>query len=618
MTDLENHQLLAKALELHRAGRAVDAGDCYARILKSDPNNVDAIYGLGTVKLQLNEADQAARLLEQAVRMEPESPEIVFNYALALDKVGNKEAAGSFLGRAAELAADDPQMRVRICRMLLRVGLAHVAYRHLSDIQPRSTELDALTYQAQAAAGDWPGAVENLRKLLDTGTTSAAAWREISTSAARVHDYATARRAFETYLSLKTPTAADHLAHADLLIMARELDLAEELLSTATGLDGPSAEFMRAKIARFRNQPEKCRDHLKKVIEARPSDAEAWGLLVETEPQEPLEEIAQRCSELSRGNDGTERERMSLALTAGRVFDRIGRYADAFECYRRGNEKQKEILRVSGKAYDPGSIERNFDGIMQRFVNSAARSAEIARDQPIFVVGMPRSGTTLVEKILSCFDGVRIGGEITALEFVAAQYYRSLGDRKTASPDELTIGQRQALTESYWQWAGREPGLITDKMPHNFRNIGLITLMFPSAPVIYMRRDPRDVCLSIYAREFPEGHSYACDLGWLAHFYAQSVRIMRYWQALYPDRILEIVYEDLVDDLEATTLKLAKFCRVDWNSSCLQFQRKQSTSFTFSEMQVRKPLNRAGIGRWRHYERELAPLSKLLTDNNLI
>ena len=223
---------------------------------------------------------------------------------------------------------------------------------------------------------------------------------------------------------------------------------------------------------------------------------------------------------------------------------------------------------------------------------------------------MPRSGTTLVEKILSCIDGVDPGGEIMALEFVASQYYQALQVSGAKSPEQLGAADWQALVDSYWQWAGREPALITDKMPHNFRNVGLITGMFPAAPVIYMRRDARDVCLSMYSRDFPDGHNYACDLEWLAHFYSQSARIMEYWQQLYPDRVLEVVYQDLIDDPRRKTQEIAAFCGLQWSETCLEFDKKASPSFTFSEMQVRKPLNRDGVGRWRNDEQELAPLSK--------
>ena len=139
-------------------------------------------------------------------------------------------------------------------------------------------------------------------------------------------------------------------------------------------------------------------------------------------------------------------------------------------------------------------------------------------------------------------------------------------------------------------------------MPHNFWHVGLISTMFPAARVIYMRRDPRDVCMSIYSRVFSDGHPYATNLESIAHNYKMSVDLMEHWQSIEAARIIEVSYEQLIDDPEEQTRAIAAHCGLVWVPECLDFHERIDTSFTYSEMQVREPLNRKGIGAWRRYE----------------
>jgi hypothetical protein len=228
-------------------------------------------------------------------------------------------------------------------------------------------------------------------------------------------------------------------------------------------------------------------------------------------------------------------------------------------------------------------------------------------DQPVFIVGMPRSGTTLVESIVGGLDGVTTGGESEALEFVATRYYNAFGAGQAKPVRELLAQDWDELADGYWRLQTTKQCRLTDKMPTNFRHVGLICRMFPNAPIIYVRRDPRDVALSIYSRKFADGHAYATDLDSLAHYYSLSQQLMSHWQQLHPDRIIDIEYEQLVADPEAQTRSIAEFCGLSWRPECLEFHRRHNASYTFSELQVREPLNAKGIGRWRNYSTALVP-----------
>jgi hypothetical protein len=154
-------------------------------------------------------------------------------------------------------------------------------------------------------------------------------------------------------------------------------------------------------------------------------------------------------------------------------------------------------------------------------------------------------------------------------------------------------------------------------MPLNFRHIGLICAMFPEAPIIYMRRDPRDVALSIYSRHFSDGHYYATECANIAHFIGASQRLMAHWKMVYPEHILELEFEQLIARPEPETRRLARFCGLEWQPNCLDFHQRDDASYTFSEAQVREPLNTKGIGRWVRYADMFAPFIDALVENDV-
>ena len=259
--------------------------------------------------------------------------------------------------------------------------------------------------------------------------------------------------------------------------------------------------------------------------------------------------------------------------------------------------------------YDMSTVERFADKISSEFDEPLkSSSGNDVTASPIFIVGMPRSGTTLVERILGCLDDVVVGGESEAVEVISTQHYWSLEQGRAVPPRKLQTDSWDSFANEYWRRSTKTGCRLTDKMPHNFWHLGFVRSMFPAAPIIYMRRDPRDVCLSIYTRMFADGHRYACDLEWLGHYYSMSISMMEHWKAVYGDRILEVIYEDLVADPTEQTRDIAAFCDLQWDPACLEFHKQETASFTFSELQVREPINTKGIGAWRNYETQLSPL----------
>lgn len=610
-------QQLARAQEYLAQGRLEEAASFFDAVLDGDPCHSDAHYGAGKILLQQGKARDAREHLIAAVQQGPGVPDYLFSLALAEQQLGNLPAAVQALVQAAVICPRNIESLLPICQQLLQLGQAQQAYAYLEASGDTSPNVSFWKARAQGAMGDWEGALKVFQDLIGQFPNDAAIWREKSTAAAQLADYDTAIESFKAYMEKTEVDGNDYLDLADLYTTAHRPKQALEALeqSFARGIDTAEAYLVAGKCARLGGDYDALKRNLAKALDRQPTYGQAWQFMFEVAADNTeIAQIAEQCLALAGDKRCTEWDKLLMQLTGARALEKLGRFDQAFEIFIQGNEGHKDLLARQGLAYSKEAAEAETANIIRQYPVSVdfPSASEGAPQRPIFILGMPRSGTTLVEKILSCLDGVEIGGENEALEFIALQHNWDMAQMRANPPHALARDELDAMATEYWRRTPFGASVVTDKMPHNFRHIGLAAQLFPSAPIIFMKRDPRDVCLSIYSRLFPDAHRYACDLDWLAHLYAESERLKNHWMAAFPGRVMEVVYEDLVDDLTGHTKAIADFCDLEWHPACLDFHKKAGNSFTYSELQVRRPLNKDGIGRWRHYERQLAPLSDAL------
>jgi hypothetical protein len=238
-------------------------------------------------------------------------------------------------------------------------------------------------------------------------------------------------------------------------------------------------------------------------------------------------------------------------------------------------------------------------------------------ERPIFIVGMPRSGTSLVEQILSMYPGVAAAGELADIGLLASEL-QELIEKSDPVNDitQLSREQCDAFAQRYFDLlSGRYPNAIrvTDKMPQNFLYLGWIALLFPKARVIHCVRDPLDTCLSCYYQMFTGDHPYAYDLANLGAYYRQYQRLMLHWGEVLDIPIFEVCYEDFVRDPEELGQAMVDFCSLKWDKRCLEFYKSERSVATASFQQVRRPIYSSSMGRWQHYADHLEPLKKALS-----
>ncbi|MCI0430089.1 MAG: sulfotransferase [Rhodospirillales bacterium] len=353
------------------------------------------------------------------------------------------------------------------------------------------------------------------------------------------------------------------------------------------------------------------------AIGLKPDLAEAYsnlGLISTWREDDPAAKELLRLAERAESLPAASRIHLSYAL--GKYYDDIDDPDRAFACWREGARLKRAALH-----YDPEHEEQKMAAIAASFP-----PGEWAEDLnhgdpsvlPVFILGMPRSGTTLVEQILASHPQVHGAGEIGLLPMVlkGLQIRPDLlvFDAIRTGPFAEKLRRRGADYVARLSALGPQAQRITDKRPHNFTLVGAIHLILPRAAIVFCRRDLRDVGLSCYQTLFMQGHAWSYDLTELGRYAAAFARLMRHWRRILPGRILELDYEALVAEPEVQARRLVAHCGLDWDERCLDFHLAERAVRTASIGQVRQPIYRRSVGRWRRFERHLAPLVEALGD----
>jgi hypothetical protein len=241
--------------------------------------------------------------------------------------------------------------------------------------------------------------------------------------------------------------------------------------------------------------------------------------------------------------------------------------------------------------------------------------------RPMFVLGMPRSGSTLVEQVLASHPAITGGGELRFMDVVLRNHAAMVEGGKISSLLRLTCDQLPELAETYLSLIAPmapQEQMVVDKMPGNFFHIGLIALMFPNAKIIHVKRNPMATCLSCYKQRFLEGHAFSYDLDDLGRYYLAYLDLMEHWRQVLPGRVFEVEYEALTSDFEPQARRLIDYCGLEWDDACLKFHENKRAVRTASLAQVRKPIYTSSVSFWQNYERQLKPLYDILHEGGAV
>jgi tetratricopeptide (TPR) repeat protein len=416
------------------------------------------------------------------------------------------------------------------------------------------------------------------------------------------------------------PANADAANMAGMVIQRQgKLDRAMELYRQALRVKADYADAMNNLATCYKEQGslEEAIAHFRATIRIQPDHTLAYYNLSELASdgryEFPPQDIANLRSLLTR-ESASPLMRSVAGFALGAVLDAQGTYDEAFAIFTQANELRRQWLRDNRREFDAARHRAFIDDILHTFDRAYFERSEgwgTDSELPLFVLGMPRSGTTLVEQILASHPSVFGAGELGEFPRLMAQVTGTPATEGLARPvpfpsqavaRDVAASYLRILTQ-----LGNGAERVTVKLPENFVYLGLLATLYPRARVIYCRRDPRDVCLSCYFHNF-QYMDYSFALEDIAVYYRQYERLMAHWADVLPLAIHEVRYEDLLANQETTTRDLVSFCGLDWDERCLSFYKTRRVVQTASTIQVRKPLSKKSAGRWQNYRAYLGPL----------
>jgi tetratricopeptide (TPR) repeat protein len=527
----------------------------YRRARELRPDYADAISNMGTALRDIGRLEEAEADYRRALALKPNDPNILNNLALMLKEAEQYDDAVALLTRS--LAADGSNVKTLVYLTLVRLE------------QKLTSEAETVAQRALALAPDDAEAINAMglvRYEQQRGEEAMAL--------------------FGRALTLK-PDLAD--THNNVGTILKE--------------EGKLAE---------------AREHFIRAIEIDPRESAYYFNLADAKKfatGDPhlaaMEGLARDSASLST----SAQTRLNFALA--KAYDDLGRLGDAFRCMNAGNALKRQRVK-----YDEALMLEQFGRIRATFDRTLLRKKArgFRSDVPVFVLGMPRSGTTLIEQILASHPAVHGAGELTDFSRLANEIFDAKGNIRRYPEDmaKRTGKDLIGLGEAYvarLRALSPDAPRVTDKMPANFLYIGLIHLALPQARIIHVRRDPRDTCLSCYSKLFSAPQDFTYDLAELGRYYRQYDRLMTHWRkALPPGRMLEVRYEDVIDDLETWARRIVDHCGLDWDPACIAFHETRRPVRTASASQVRQPIYRTSEGRWRKYGADLEPLIAALGD----
>lgn len=479
---------------------------------------------------------------------------------------------------------------------------------------PPDSHVDALLAQAAqlARAGQARAAIDAYQRALSWRPESPNSWYNLARLLRRVRRYDDALAAYQQALNHHADQPEEvHLNRAVILAdhLARPVD-AERELHTALKLNPRylPALLNLGNICEHRGDASGAIGHYSRALFIDPYNALALSRLSSIQPLSgAADPLIQRLRQAIARPNAQASERADLSFSLGAALDKVSAYDDAFAAYQAANAASRDMS--PGLRYDRQAHEQMVDQLIKAFPRAVKREGKPPTTTPglIFICGMFRSGSTLVEQILASHSQVTGGGELDLLPVLVQQHLPGLFG--PAQPIDPAVTER--MRERYLATVrGLHPNAITltDKRPDNFLYIGLIKSMFPEAKIVHTRRHPIDNGLAVYFLHLSHAMPYALDLADIGHWFGQHNRLMRHWKQLYGSDIQEVDYDALVNDPDTQLRQLLAGVGLGWEDACLNFHRQPSVNKTASVWQVRQPLYTSSSGRWRHYERYLGPL----------
>jgi tetratricopeptide (TPR) repeat protein len=608
-------------LALHLLGRFSEAAGAFLTVLESRPDDAMAHANLGAALRALGEQGQALEHMKRAVELDPQFASARNNLGQFLLESGLPDQALPHCQAAVALQSEMPEAYNNLGNVYRALGHFAEARWCYGEAIRKNPEMShacvsmALTLQLE---GRWDDALPWFRRAIEIQPGSVDYLALLAEAEVDREHFGEAIDCYQRLIERDPGDAAAHNAVGWLLQEEGQLELSTEHLRTALRLKpdlvvaNVTLGSLHEKMGDF-TAAEAC---FRTAVDDDAAKSHALArlamLLRGKLPDDDCKAIEERLAE----SNATDPARLNLLFGLANVWDARRHFADAAACARQANALALAQFQRRNLVHDPAEHERFVSGLIEAFEPALFKrlvNAGLETRRPVFIVGLPRSGTTLIEQILASHSQFHGAGELPLARH-GFQAIPGLLDRESSplsclselTPEvvrELAIRHNDKLQSLDGGMSAR----IGDKMPDNYVHLGLLTTLFPNAVFIHCRRDLRDVAVSCWMTGF-RSVRWTNDTHHIATRFQQYHRLMKHWQTVLPAPIHHVDYEETIDDLEGVARRLLEACELEWEPACLEFHRNSRPVQTASFSQVRQPVYRGSLGRWKNYETELADL----------
>lgn len=614
--------LIGKAAGHYASGNLKTAANLCRRVLKGWPRHAEALHLLGVVTYKAGNPRRATRYLEDALALRPSDAEITRNLAFAQRDCGDPDGAAKSFRKAIGLDPNDIVSHFQLGVLLGERDEHDGAIPHFEAVLKRDARNGQALYNRGKALLAMSRFTEAESGFAQAARLLPADYRVFAGWGGALHQLERQEEAREKY-RIALEMGPPEKIITDLAVSIGDSYLergvfgkARAQYETARKRDPDNADAAAGLAALYDRE----RDYQRSYDLVRPFAAEnppkvaAAIAFAQVAPRfGEAGEAIERLQAASAQTSLRPHQNRRLHFALGKLRDSAGEFEAAFQDYRTANE-------LYGDSYDPAAhtqvTDQKIEAVGQAEV-ARLRLREAPSDRPVFILGMPRSGTSLVEQILASHPRVAGGGELLTLPNIVRGLPGQLGieadDRSLIG--RIDTGTVETAARTYLdalRAVDPAAGRVTDKLPHNFEHLWLIAAAFPGAPIIHCTRHPLDTCLSCYFQDFAGRHAYSRDLTHLGRHYADYRRLMGHWGDTLDLNMMEVAYEEMVQDTEALSRKIVEFCGLDWDPACLEFYENRRFVGTASYDQVRRPIYAQSVGRYRHYEPYIGELKDAL------
>ena len=576
---------------------------------------------LGILMIQDERFDEAIPLLEKAIRLDPSMANAYFNLGKALAATGKGKEADQAYEKAFELSPERKAMALAAkAHKEGRLDEAEKGYRQVLQSNPKN--VDALRFLAQVASSrsHFDDAERFLKRAIKLAPDFLLALLDLGDIYKNQNRYHEAVACFEKAIEIAPNRPKPYLQLASTLAPAADLDepikIYQRCLEIAPG--HPAALLNLGHHLKTVGRLEEGIQSYEECIRVRPDNGETYWSLANLKTYKFSNEQIAEMERRSSQEELSPNSRINFLFALGKAHDDRKEYEKAWHYYQRGNEEQRGEIN-----YDPVYTEVTNDKIIETFTKELIDKYSGLGNpdkSPIFVIGLPRSGSTLLEQIIASHSQVEGTSELPYLNRVSNSLSKNRVDGVNYPEAVMELQERhlKQLGTDYLDAAEihrveKKPYFI-DKMPNNFPHLGFLHCILPNAKIIDARRNPMDACVGNLRQLYASGQHFSYDQTDIGEYYLQYQRLMDHWHEVMPGKILTCQYEETVGDLESQVKRILEYLELPWEDNCLNFHETERSVRTPSSEQVRQPIYTRSMGKWRRYESELDELKEVLED----